>query len=188
MFDEKVNTLEQASVLEVKDKVEKEMKLVEASEFEGIVAEEIKTTDLEEMYALASEMVKFAAARGGVGLTLPQIGINKRAFVFLEGEDQWQMFLNPEYFGNGKKAMISERSLSYDGIYALPRYKKINAVYYVLDVDKKTDTLTTKRITRMMSGFRAYLFQMLVDVLNGKTARIIGTFINTEKKENGEKQ
>ena len=151
----------------------KEMELVSPEFFENVKAYEVKSDDLEELYSLAQEMVKFAHARGGVGLTLPQIGISKRAFVMLDKDDQWAMMINPEFFGTGKKVNVYERSLSYEGVYSVPRYKKINAVYYTLDIDKN-DNLVLKKNYRMMSGLRAFVFQNMACMLDGKTGRTDG--------------
>ncbi len=170
---DKVSTLSEEKPLVVEESKEKEMELVDASEFEGKVADNITSSDLEEIYALAQEMVKFAHARGGVGLTLPQIGISKRAFVMLDKDNQWIMAVNPEFFGTGKKSIVYERSLSYEGVYWFRRFKKINAVYYTIDIDKN-DRLILKKNYRIMSGLRAFVFQNLVDMLNGKTGRTDG--------------
>lgn len=164
---------------------ETEMELVPIEAFEGVKAYEVKDDDLEQLYSLAQEMVKFAHAREGIGLTLPQIGISKRAFVMLDKDDQWIMMINPEYFGTGKKVNVFERSLSYEGVYSVSRYKKINAVYYTLDVDKE-DKLIIKKRYRIMSGLRAFVFQNLVDMLNGKTGRTSGVLCKTSPKEETE--
>ena len=161
---------------EVKDK--KEMELVPPEFFENVKAYEVKPDDLESLYPLAQEMVRFAHGRGGVGLTLPQIGISKRAFVMLDKDDQWSMMINPEFFGTCKKVNVYERSLSYEGVYSVPRYKKINAVYYTIDIDKN-DNLVMKKNYRMMSGLRAFVFQNMVCILDGKTGRIEGVKCET---------
>ena len=181
---DKVNSLSEDKPLVVEETQEKEMELVDPSEFEGKTAVEVISSDLEEMYALASEMVKFAHARGGIGLALPQIGVDKRAFVMLDKEDQWIMVINPEFFGTGKKANVFERSLSYKGVYSLPRYKKINAVFFTIDT--KDDNLIMKKNYKMMSGLRAFVFQNFVDVLNGKTGRTDGKEIIVKEKEESE--
>ena len=183
---DKVNTLSNDTplVVEEKKEVEHEMELVTPESFEGVKSIEVTDADLEQLYALAQEMVKFAHARNGVGLTLPQIGINKRAFVMLDKDDQWAMMINPEFFGTGKKANVYERSLSYEGVYWLPRFKKINAVYYTLDV--KGEKLVLKKNYRMMSGLRAFVFQNLVDTLDGKTGRTDGHYCKPLPKEEKE--
>lgn len=171
--------------IEEKKETEQEMRLIEPEKFENVKSVEVNSDDLEQLYSLAQEMVKFAHARGGVGLTLPQIGINKRAFVMLDKDDQWIMMVNPEYFGTGKKANVYERSLSYKGVYSVDRYKKINAVYYTLDVDKN-DSLVLKKNYRLMSGLRAFVFQNLVNILDGKTGRVLGKEIIYKKEETPE--
>lgn len=182
---DEVNSLSDDRPLVVEEAKEKEMELVDAASFEGVISEEVSDSDLEEMYALAQEMVKFAHSRNGIGLTLPQIGINKRAFVMLDKDDSWIMVINPEFFGSGKKSFVYERSLSYDGVYVLRRFKNINAAYYTIDVDKN-DKLTLKKNYRMMSGLRSFVFQNLVDMLNGKTGRTEGLECKTNSKQDSE--
>lgn len=183
---DKVLSLSEDKPLVVNDVEEKEMELVDASNFEGVVADSVSENDIEELYALAQEMVKFAHARCGVGLTLPQIGINKKAFVVLDKDDQWNMMINPEYFGNGKKVNVYERSLSYEGLYSVSRYKKINATFYTIDIDNNNN-LKLKKNYRMMSGLRAFVFQNLTDILKGKTGRTVGKEVMwKEEKDNSD--
>lgn len=179
---DEVNSLSDDRPLVVEEAKEKEMELVDAATFEGVVAAEVSESDLEEMYALAQEMVKFAHSRNGIGLTLPQIGINKRAFVMFDKDDKWVMIINPEFFGSGKKSFVYERSLSYDGVYVLKRFKNINTAYYTIDIDKN-DKLILKKNYKMMSGLRSFVFQNLVDMLNGKTGRTEGLKCQTKESE-----
>lgn len=180
---DKVSNFSEDKPLVVEEIKEKEMELIDASIFEGVNSKEVEIADLEEMYSLAQEMVKFAHARSGVGLTLPQIGINKKGFVMLDKEDQWVMMLNPAYFGNGKKVNVYERSLSYEGVYSVQRYKKINATFFTIEIDDN-DRLIMKKNYRMMSGLRAFIFQNLTDILCGKTGRTIGTAVKIKEEEN----
>ena len=182
---DKVNNLSDDKPLVVEEPKEKKMELVDAALFEGLVSSEVVESDLEEMYALAQEMVKFAHSKNGIGLTLPQIGINKRAFVMLDKDDKWIMVINPEFFGSGKKSFVYERSLSYDGVYVIKRFKNINAAYYTLDVDKN-DKLVLKKNYKMMSGLRSFVFQNLVDMLNGKTGRTDGAEYKVPKQNSEE--
>lgn len=162
-------------VFEQKPLAEKnaEMELIPASAFENVVAYKVTADDLEQLYSIAQEMIKFTHARGGVGLTLPQIGISKQAFVMLDKDDSWSMIINPEYFGVGKKVNVYERSLSYEGVYIVSRYKKINTAYYTIDVDRD-DKLILKKNYKVMHGLKAFVFQNLTNTLNGKTGRIEG--------------
>lgn len=178
---DKVLSLSEEKPLEFEEVKEKEMELAEVSFYEGKVSEEITNDDLENMYALAQEMVKFAHARNGAGLTLPQIGILKRGFVFLTGDNKWEFMLNPEFFATGKKSYVYERSLSYDGTYAFKRFKKINAVYYSIDIDKN-DRLYMKKRYKLMSGLKAFMFQSLVDSLDGKTGMNSGIKISESEE------
>lgn len=178
---DKVTSLSECKPLEVEEAKEKEMELADVSFFDGKISEEVTNDDLEEMYALAQEMVKFAHARNGAGLTLPQIGILKRGFVFLSGDNKWEMMLNPEFFATGKKSYVYERSLSYEGTYAFKRFKKINAVYYSIEVDKN-DRLCMKKRYKTMSSLKAFMFQSLVDSLNGKTGMNSGIKISESEE------
>lgn len=170
----KVSTLSDAPEFEVVEESTKEMELVDPSEFENKIASEVVESDLENIYAVSQEMVKFAHARNAIGLTFTQIGINKSGFVSLNNSGAWEVMLNPSYFGEGKKIWVYERSLSYgDDVYATQRFKRIRAVFYTIDVDKE-DRLHLKKQYRMMSGMRAFSFQNLTDFVNGKTPKVTG--------------
>lgn len=145
----------------------KEMELVPASQIEGIETEEVKEEDIPEILELAGEMVKFCHAKGGIGLAAPQIGINKKFFVWLGNIDEWQLAINPKIFPDGKKKVtLMERCLSYpDKYFKIDRYKRITAVFY--NVNAETGKL--EKFSKKLSGDRAWVFQHEYDHLNGKT-------------------
>ncbi len=150
---------------------QKEMSLVPSNEIEHITCDEVKQEEVEEVFSLVQEMIKFCHEKGGVGLAAPQIGINKKFFVWVDG-DKWQVAINPSYFPDGKTTMsLLERCLSYSGKYfRVKRYKRITAVFY--NIDGKTGKL--KKYSRKLSSERAWVFQHETDHLFGKTVNTEG--------------
>jgi peptide deformylase len=66
-----------------------------------------------------------------LGLALPQMGINKRGFVF-RCEDHYEIAINPKVlnYDNGKKKVYNESCLSMpDEWYVLDRYYSMNVIY-----------------------------------------------------------
>jgi peptide deformylase len=148
------------------------MTLIPYEEIEGIVCEEVKEEDIPEVLELAGEMVKFCHEKGGIGLSAPQIGINKRFFVWLDSIDKWQLAINPRVFPDGNKSInLMERCLSYPGKYfRIKRFKRITAVFY--NVNGETGKL--EKYSRKLSGDRAWVFQHECDHLDGKTLNTEG--------------
>lgn len=155
----------------VEETVEK-MKLVPSKDIEGISCEDVKDEELAEIFEIAGEMVKFCHEKSGIGLAAPQIGINKKFFVWLDGTDKWQLAINPTFFPDTKNKTVDlmERCLSYPGRYfKVKRHKKITAVFY--NIDGKTGKL--KKFSRQLSGDRAWVFQH-------ETGHLFGETVNTE--------
>lgn len=178
----KAASLSDAPEFEEIKKENNEMNLVDPENFEGKISEEVKESDLEEIYVLAQEMIKFAHARGGIGLAFSQVGINKKGFVYLNNSGAWEVVLNPSYFGDGKKIWVYERSLSYEDVYAVQRYKRIRAVFYSIEVGKD-DRLYMKKRYMMMSGLKAFAFENLTDFTVGKTQRTLGVRLREENEQ-----
>lgn len=150
------------------------MEIVPYEQIEGITCEEVLEEEIPEVLELAGEMVKFCHEKGGIGLAAPQIGINKRFFVWLDNIDKWQLAINPKVFPDGNKTVtLMERCLSYPGKYfSVKRYKKITAVFY--NINPLTGKL--EKYSRRLSGDKAWVFQHENDHLDGKTS-------NTEGKD-----
>lgn len=175
-----MDTVQNLEVFGAED-IKEEMKLVPAEEIEGIVCEAVLEEEAPEVLELAGEMIKFCHEKKGIGLAAPQIGINKRFFVWLDGIDKWQLAINPIFFPDGKKKVeLLERCLSYpDKYYKIERYKRITAVFYNLDA--KTGKL--KKFSRQLSGDKAWVFQHEAQHLDGKTLATEGVDMTTFAQE-----
>jgi peptide deformylase len=150
----------------------KKMRLVPSEEIEGIFCDDVKEEEIAEIFEIAGEMVKFCHEKSGIGLAAPQIGVNKKFFVWLDGTDKWQLAINPTFFPDNKNKTVDllERCLSYPGRYfKVKRYKKITAVFY--NIDGKTGKL--KKFSRQLSGDRSWVFQH-------ETGHLFGKTVNTE--------
>jgi len=179
ILQKEAETKSEVSVEEAVEEVEK-MKIVPAEEIEGVSCGEVSEDEIPEVFALAEEMVKFCHEKQGVGLAAPQIGINKKFFVWLDG-DKWQLAINPTVFPDRKKSQeVLERCLSYEGKYfRVKRYKKITAVFY--SIDGKTGKL--KKYSRQLSGDRAWIFQHETDHINGITIATCGLDMTVPMEE-----
>lgn len=168
----KDNSMEENKIAEIQEDGPKLMELVPYEQIEGIICEEVLEEEIPEVLELASEMVKFCHEKGGIGLAAPQIGINKRFFVWLDNIDKWQLAINPMIFPDGKKSVhLMERCLSYPGKYfRVKRYKKITAVFY--NINPETGKL--EKYSRRLSGDKAWVFQHEADHLDGKTSNTEG--------------
>lgn len=154
-----------------------EMELVSPISIEGCYCEDIFPDEVEEVYALAAEMIKFCVSKNGIGLAAPQIGIPKKFFVWLDG-DKWSLSINPKYFPDGnKKVDLFERCLSYKEPYKVNRFKAITGVYYTIDGNSGE----LMKVSRKLSKDKAWVFQHETDHLFGKTIRTEG--ISLHKKE-----
>jgi peptide deformylase len=170
--------VEEAVVVE--DAPEK-MKLIHFSHIEGVDCEEVVEDEIDEVYALTEEMVKFCHEKQGIGLAAPQIGVFKKFFIWLDG-DKWSLAINPTYFPDKKNTVdLMERCLSYpERYFKVKRYKRISAVFY--NIDGKTGKL--KKYSRQLSGDRAWVFQHECDHLSGKTVNTEGVEMTARKPKN----
>lgn len=154
-----------------KELLPEKMKLIHFSHIEGINCKDVAEDEVEEVYALAEEMVKFCHEKQGIGLAAPQIGVFKKFFIWLDG-DKWSLAINPMVFPEDRnKISLMERCLSYPKKYfKVKRFKRITAVFY--NIDGKTGKL--KKYSRRLSGDRAWVFQHEFDHLYGKTVATEG--------------
>ena len=147
------------------------------SAVEGAVCEDVTPADVtDEHIELTKNMLKLLAASNGLGLAAPQIGINKRFFVYWETrQNKPHCCYNAKYYGIGKKKNVwGERCLTYGNLtFAIRRYKEIQAVWYEYDPDKKD----LVKVTRALKGLEAEVFQHETDHLNGITIATEGMLI-----------
>lgn len=156
---------------------EKDLILVEQKEVEfDKECEEVYLEELEDIKKLGQDMINFCVENGGVGLAAPQIGINKKMFVWMNGNDSFQIILNPKYHKTDKKTSnLIEGCLSYpDMNFFVQRSKYINAMFDMYN-EKKNEF---KRVYRKLSGEKAYIFQHETDHVYGITINMIGEEFN----------
>lgn len=101
-----------------------------------------------------------------VGLSAPQIGIHKNAFIFIYSYGQFMYFINPVLKRAGKKINVdTERCFSVPNQeFVVKRYNKITV----------RDDINGKQIFR---GFAARVWQHEYDHLQGKTLLQTGKIV-----------
>jgi peptide deformylase len=107
--------------------------LPERSLFEK--SEEVTEINAELQLAIR-EMADLLLEKGGLGLSAPQVGINKRFFIVMHpGWDSYKVFINPEILSvKGKIVLDEEGCLSIPGLVVnVPRYEKIKISYFELN-------------------------------------------------------
>lgn len=148
------------------------MQILKKEELLDIETESITDEFAGEMIKVGEEMISLCVENGGIGLAGPQVGINKKIFVWMNTDETFQIVFNPTYYPDGKKTHVVESCLSFPGEnYYLTRFKEIRAVYYTFDGTKLI------KITKHLIGMRAYIFQHEVDHLNGITMADRGQLI-----------
>lgn len=156
--------------------MENKFELSPPEEIEGVICEEVLLEEVEQFLAQSAEMIQFCVEKGGIGLAAPQIGINKKFFIWQFKQELFQLAFNPLYFPDGKKTISTiESCLTYgtDKQYYMKRYKRIRAVYYGFSQkDKKL-----VKISKAMSGTEAIIFQHEMDHLKGKTIATEGKIL-----------
>lgn len=104
------------------------------------------------------EMTKVMFTEGGVGLSAPQIGINKRIFI-MGNQDLLVACINPEIISSEGNIKELEGCLSFPNLWLhVNRAKKILAKYYQVDNTVKEAEL---------SGLMGRVYQHELDHLNG---------------------
>lgn len=107
---------------------------------------------------LSIEMLKIMFANQGIGLSAPQVGINKRIFVMGTSEKSF-VCINPEIISGEGMVKDIEGCLSYPGLFLhVKRYLTVNVKYQNILGEEKTHTFT---------GIMARVFQHELDHLNG---------------------
>jgi len=123
------------------------------------VAEELKQTIM--------EMAKTMLAKEGVGLAAPQVGINKRFFLFVPNPDRYHdaeeievcVAINPQILEREGESIIFEGCLSYpDYVAKVNRALKIKVRYQDMDMN---------RVEEEFIGLAARVFQHELDHLDG---------------------
>lgn len=123
-----------------------------------------KCSDIEKidkaLLNLAEDMVDTLNERGGVGLSAPQIGVNKNVII-INLEDKFETYINPEI-----ESLTDEEIEEEEGclsIYAIQGFK----VKRYPKVKVKAMDLRGNKITITASDLLARIFQHEIDHLNG---------------------
>lgn len=107
---------------------------------------------------VVEEMTKVMFTEGGVGLSAPQIGINKRIFI-MGNQDLLVACINPEIISSEGNIKELEGCLSFPNLWLhVNRAKKILVKYYQVDNTVKEAEL---------SGLMGRVYQHELDHLNG---------------------
>lgn len=150
---------------------------------ENVECEDIHEDEASEFIPIAQAMIEFAVNNGGIGLSAPQVGINKKLIVWQGKNNTFHIGFNPTFYSKGKKINTVESCLSYpEEEYYVPgiRRKYIQAVYYALNQGGKL-----VKIARSMRDDEAIVYQHEVQHIKGITIAMIGRKINitTPKEE-----
>jgi peptide deformylase len=150
---------------------ENRLELKLRKEVEQVECDEIIEEEASGFIPIAQAMIEFVAKNGGVGLSAPQVGINKKLIVWQGKNDTFHIGFNPKFYSKGKSINTIESCLSYpEEEYFVPGRKKyIQAVYYALNQGGKL-----VKITRSMRDDEAIIYQHEVDHINGKTIAMTG--------------
>lgn len=162
---------------------ENRLELSLREEVENVICDEITEEEASEYIPIAQAMIEFTIKNGGMGLSAPQVGINKRLIVWMGKNNTFHIGFNPTFFKKDTKLINTvEGCLSYpDEEYFLEkkRRKYIQAVYYALNQGGKF-----VKVARSMRDDEAIVYQHEVDHINGTTIAMIGKRIETNKEDN----
>lgn len=160
---------------------ESELMLSPPEEIENIECEDVVLEEFEEIKKLGEAMINFCVENGGLGLAAPQVGVKKNMFVWRNGENSFQIILNPKIFPEKKTTNVAEGCLSYPGdTYLVKRFKKIRIkFFYVKDGEMKTHS-------QNIYNEKAFIFQHELDHLSGKTIATKGYLLS--KADDGKKE
>ena len=116
-----------------------------------------KTDDL----SIVQDLIDTAEAHKetAVGLSAPQIGVNKRVLVWRDENGNWNTMINPIILQKKEIRQCKESCLSVNGDYLVSRYRVIEVIYF----DKNFKSKKAK-----FFNFPAEIIQHEIDHLNGK--------------------
>ena len=133
---------------------------------------DVTEEDIEMILLKTRDMVDLMVERGGIGLSGPQVGINKNFFVMETLPGKVEIIINPVYFYRKKDLTKSgELSLSNPNAYIVERAKEIEVKYY------STDGKKLIKKNRRFKGETAFVFQSLCGYCRGKTLNMTGEII-----------
>jgi len=157
---------------------EEELALSDPKDIEGVECEDVLLEEFDEIKKLGEAMIAYCAENGGLGLAAPQVGVLKNMFVWMNGENSFQIVLNPKMFPDKKTTNVVESCLSYPKEhYFLKRYKKVRAKFnFVKDGEMLSHS-------RNLHGEKAFIWQHELDHLLGKTIATKGTLFSRDDED-----
>lgn len=152
--------------------VDEPIVLADYAVVEACTCSDVVLEEFQDIKKLGEEMIKMCAEKGGLGLAAPQVGVMKKMFVWMNGQNSFQIVLNPQFFPDKKTTNVVEGCLTYpDEHFYLTRHKTGNARYEILDPN---DNTKFKKIFKKLSGERALVWQHELDHLDGYTIAMKG--------------
>ena len=151
---------------------ENKLELRFGKDVENVKCDEIEEKEASDYINIAQAMIEFTAKNGGVGLSAPQVGINKQLIVWQGKDNTFHIGYNPTFYNSkGKKINTVEGCLSYpeEEYFIEGRSKYIQAVYYA--VNRKGSLV---KVTRPMRDDEAIIYQHEVQHINGTTISMTG--------------
>lgn len=113
-----------------------------------------------EIEQICTDLVETARAFGAQGLAAPQIGENKRIFVYRDDDDEFVVCINPSYWGvRDDTELMTEGCLSFPGVLA--------KVERFVEVDVEYTNLAGETVQVRLAGVQAVAFQHEFDHLDG---------------------
>lgn len=157
---------------------ENELKILDNKDIQGISCDDVLLEEFDEIKKLGEAMIKYCAENNGLGMAAPQVGVNLNMFVFMNGENSFQVILNPRLFPNGKVTNVVESCLSSPGEhYFLKRNKEVRMKFYFVKDGKMMSH------SKNFSGERAFIVQHEYDHLIGETIVSKGMLFSTDDKD-----
>ena len=141
---------------------ENSVAIIEPSQIIGINSEDVVLEEFEDIKKLGEDMIKYCAEKGALGLAAAQIGVFKNFFVFMNGENSYQLILNPTLFPGKKKTNVVESCLSYpDEQYIITRSKEVRVKFFFVKDGKMMSH------SKAFRNERAFILQHEYDHLIG---------------------
>ncbi|MCA1806502.1 MAG: peptide deformylase [Actinobacteria bacterium] len=145
---------------------------------ENVDCKEMTVDDItEEHVDLTKRMLRFLTDINGLGLAAPQIGLQKRFFVYWDENVRPHVIYNAKYYPHQKKKESwVEKCLTYGDLqFGVSRYKYIAAVWWEYDPDSHE----LYKVMKKLLGQDAQVFQHETDHINSRTIALHGTVQGT---------
>lgn len=123
------------------------------------ICEPVETTELPSLKPIIKNMISIMRMHNGLGLAAPQVGIDKRFFVWLDENRIARVFINPVIISSSGKIKLEEGCLSIPNIRKKIKRKRIVEI----DAMDKDGNI----INQTLKNMDAVIVQHEIDHLNG---------------------